>query len=310
MDPSSTQEWRSGVEGAINRLESNMQEMMSMLDKMSSSPSPKSASPPNPKASKSGYQVSPIYEPRLSPPEVFKGEQSQCRPFITQCEIVFELQPSSFPTERAKVAYAISLLSGKAKLWGTAEWQKDSLICYQFKDFSKELIRVFDPVLPEREAARGLLKLKQGRRRVTEYIIDFHALSSGSDWNDEALCDAFYQGLSEEVKDELSTRDAPRDLEELETLAARIDMRLHERRLERSSFSRTYQVVPVPRPQPSVSTPPVSSSPIPPAEEPMQIGRSRLSPQERERRLKRGLCFYCGGEGHLLRLCPAKGQAQ
>lgn len=309
MDPSPTQEWRSSVEGAINRLESNMQEMMSMLDKMSSSP-PKTAPPPSPKASTSGYQVSPIHEPRLSPPEVFKGEQSQCRPFITQCEIVFELQPSSFPTERAKVAYAISLLSGKAKLWGTAEWQKNSLICFRFSDFSKELIRVFDPVLPEREAARGLLKLKQGRRRVTEYIIDFHALSSGSDWNDEALCDAFYQGLSEEVKDELSTRDAPKDLQELETLAARIDMRLHERRLEKSTSSRTYHVENFPRPQPSVTAPPLSASPISPAEEPMQIGRSRLSPQERERRRKSGLCFYCGGEGHLLRLCPVKGQAQ
>lgn len=116
------------------------------------------------------------------------------------------------------------------------EWQKDSLICYWFQDFSKEL-KVFDPVLPEREAAWGLLKLKQGRRRVTEYVINFLALSSGSDWNDEALCDVFHQGLREEIKDELSTCDAPKDLVELETLAARINLRLYERRLEKNSSS-------------------------------------------------------------------------
>lgn len=48
--------------------------------------------------------VSPQYpaahhEPRLSPPELFRGEPAQCGPFLTQCEIHFQLQPLSFPNE-------------------------------------------------------------------------------------------------------------------------------------------------------------------------------------------------------------------
>ncbi|MGL5564969.1 MAG: retropepsin-like aspartic protease, partial [Plesiomonas sp.] len=36
------------------------------------------------------------------------------------------------------------------------------------------------------------------------------------------------------------------------------------------------------------------------------LGRARLSREERERRRAGGLCFYCGGTGHLLHRCPLK----
>uniref|UniRef100_A0A3B5QX72 CCHC-type domain-containing protein n=1 Tax=Xiphophorus maculatus TaxID=8083 RepID=A0A3B5QX72_XIPMA len=308
MDPSHAQEWRTAVEKSISKLEVNMQEMMSMLSKLTVPTAPPSASAAPGQAPPQQVRLPLPQEPRLSPPEVFCGEPSQCRPFITQCEIHFELQPSSFPSERAKVAYLISLLSGKAKIWGTAEWQKDSLICYSFNDFSKELIRVFDPCLPEREAARGLWRIKQGKRRINEYIIDFHTLSADSDWNDEALCDAFYQGLSENIKDELSTRDPPKDLADLETMASRIDQRMHERRLEKAS-DRLYPTTSLGVPSRLTMRSPLPKPPsFPPQDqpEPMQIGRSRLTPEERERRLKKGLCFYCGSEDHQLRQCPSK----
>lgn len=74
--------------------------------------------------------------------------------FLTQCLLLFKLQPNAFPTEPAKVAYTISLLSSKAKLWRTAEWESDSAISGSFPDFSDEFKRVSDPVGHEREAAR------------------------------------------------------------------------------------------------------------------------------------------------------------
>ena len=36
--------------------------------------------------------------------------------------------------------------------------------------------------------------------------------------------------------------------------------------------------------------------------------RSKLTPQERERRFENGLCLYCGGEGHQSTNCPEKGK--
>lgn len=44
-------------------------------------------------------------------------------------------------------------------------------------------------------------------------------------------------------------------------------------------------------------------------EEPMQIGRTRLTPEERQRRRKEGRCLYCGLLGHFLAACPVKDQA-
>lgn len=38
--------------------------------------------------------------------------------------MIFSLQPDSFTMEKAKVAYVTSNLTGKALLWGMAEWEK------------------------------------------------------------------------------------------------------------------------------------------------------------------------------------------
>ncbi|KAM9708575.1 uncharacterized protein ACNS7B_000832 isoform 2-T2 [Menidia menidia] len=129
-----------------------------------------------------------------------------------------------------------------------------------------------------------------------------------SDWNDEALRDAFYQGLNESIKDELSTRDPPKDLADLETMASRIDQRMHERRLEKAS-DRLYPTTSLGVPSRLTMRSPLPKPPSFPSQdqpEPMQIGRSRLTPEEKEHRLKKGLCFYCGSEDHQLRQCPSK----
>lgn len=41
--------------------------------------------------------------------------------------------------------------------------------------------------------------------------------------------------------------------------------------------------------------------------EPMQIGASQISPEEQRRRVTQRLCMYCGGSGHFLAACPARG---
>lgn len=43
-----------------------------------------------------------------------------------------------------------------------------------------------------------------------------------------------------------------------------------------------------------------------PEAEPMQIGYTRLSEAERERRRRNHLCMYCGQAGHLRASCPVK----
>uniref|UniRef100_A0A3P9HNI2 DUF4939 domain-containing protein n=1 Tax=Oryzias latipes TaxID=8090 RepID=A0A3P9HNI2_ORYLA len=65
----------------------------------------------------------------LHPSPRFSGDSGDCRAFVTQCELHFELQAASFPTDRAKVAFIISHLTGRAGAWATAEWQRGRATC-------------------------------------------------------------------------------------------------------------------------------------------------------------------------------------
>ncbi|KAK3559696.1 hypothetical protein QTP86_017675, partial [Hemibagrus guttatus] len=87
---------------------------------------------------------SPLAEPNLPPPQRFSGDPSACDGFLTQCSLTFELQPSSFPSDRAKIAYVITLLSGKALSWAMAVWKAQAPFCSSYTRFVEEFKRVFD----------------------------------------------------------------------------------------------------------------------------------------------------------------------
>lgn len=50
----------------------------------------------------------------MARPVTFTGEVKDCNGFILQCSFYFELQSHQFTTYRARVAFVISLLSGRA----------------------------------------------------------------------------------------------------------------------------------------------------------------------------------------------------
>ena len=113
-------------------------------------------------------------------------------------------------------------------------------------------------------------------------------------------------------------RDDSESLDALIALAVRLESRLGEFRGERpsrsvslptpclaSSFPSNLATGPAPR-FPATSG---FSAPQVSAEEPMQIGRTRLTPEERQRRLREGRCIYCGQRGHLIASCPVKDRA-
>lgn len=239
-------------------------------------------------------QVSvPLAEPRLPPPQRFSGDPSACCGFLTQCSLTFELQPSSFPSDRAKIAYVITLLSGKALSWATAVWKAQSPFCSSYSAFEEEFKRVFDHPISGREASKRLLSLQQGSRTAAEYAIHFRTIAAGSGWNNESLMVCFQNGLSETLKDDLATREPSRDLETLIDLAIRLDNRLRERNLSRQFFTPPVSLVPTEQSPPSQGFP-----------EPMQLGGTRISPSERDRRMRERCCLYCGLPGHFRSSCP------
>uniref|UniRef100_A0A8C1LRZ5 Gypsy retrotransposon integrase-like protein 1 n=1 Tax=Cyprinus carpio TaxID=7962 RepID=A0A8C1LRZ5_CYPCA len=244
-------------------------------------------------------------EPRLNPPAPYSGEPNSCRSFLSQCSLTFSLQPSCFPTERAKVAFIITLLVGQAREWGTAMWDNDHQCCSSFKEFSEELRKVFDRSALGTEAARALSLLQQGGRSVSDYSIEFRTLAASCGWNAKAQWDHFLHGLADYIKDEIYSLELPPSLDGLVDLAIRVDNRIALRsRHRRGVVSRELFSDLVA----GAAGDATSQRLVMPEEEPMQIGRARLTITERRHRLTHSLCLYCGGAGHVAASCPVKGR--
>lgn len=253
----------------------------------------------NATASVSSSLPVPVREPNVPVPERYSGDIGTCQSFLTQVSLVFDLQPLSYSTERAKIAYLVSLLSGAAREWGTSVWERQEGVCQSYQAFVGEMKKVFDHPIQGKDAGYRLLSIRQGTRRVTEYAIEFRTLAASSGWNDESLQGAFYAGLQDNIKDELSAREETSSLDQTVALATRIDNRLRERRRERTRRSESPRGLVVR----GTYTPHGRRSPEP---EPMQIGRVQLSAEERQHRRDANACMYCGKPGHYLATCPQR----
>lgn len=177
-------------------------------------------------------------------------------------------------------------------------------------DFCETFLQVFQHTHPGREAARSLGKPQQGKRRVRDYTIEFWTVAAEwqSGWIEIALADAFFWGLLETLEDHLKPLELPVHLEPMIALACKVDNWLWERegRIPRShpppSLQPEWAVSRVRKS--SVSS--VSSAPSVPAKESMQLGRTGLPPEERQRHVQAGMCFYCTQSGHFLASCPIR----
>ena len=204
-----------------------------LLGASSSSPALASASAPPPVSAGVSAPLPSLREPNVGAPERYDGDPATCNAFLCNCSILFALQPLTFSSEEARVAYTINHLTGWARLWGTAEWQRGTPACHSFQSFANELRRVFDTGPLGADAGRELLALVQGSRSVTDYAIDFRTKAPMCDWNPAALRDVFMRGLAGYIKDELVAYELPSTLESLIELAIHLDLRIQARRRER-----------------------------------------------------------------------------
>lgn len=295
----------------VTELSAQLSQLTTQLSTAASSPQPPSGTQQAP-APAPGQPASPATrEPHIPTPERYSGDLGTCGQFLLQCSLVFDLQPSTYCTDKSRIAFLISLLTGRAAQWATAVVENNSPACQSYARFTKEMRKVFEHPLKGKEAPKRLLSLNQGSSSVAQYAIDFRILASESGWDDIALQAAFLRGLNDRVKDELAARDETNSLEELISLATRLDNRLRERQREKTGRQSLPRALTLPQVTSLSSSAPVNIPPMhssPPeqssGEEPMQLGRARLTPAERQRRQSSGLCIYCGQTGHYIRTCP------
>lgn len=56
--------------------------------------------------------------------------------FLLQCLLALEMQPHHFPTEKAKISFILSLLSGRALLWAETLWSQAGPVTQSFDSFT------------------------------------------------------------------------------------------------------------------------------------------------------------------------------
>ncbi len=113
----------------------------------------------------------------------------------------------------------------------------------------------------------------------------------------------FFHGLADYVKDEIYALELPTSLDGLVSLAIRVDARFQQRgqRARRASAVNRLDHLPITYRDADVGF----AEP-----EPMQMGRSRLSLEEKRRRRNEGLCLYCGAAEHIAAQCPVKARTR
>ena len=188
-----------------------------------------------------------------------------------------------------------TLLTGQALSWFAPLFEKRSPVLNNFETFLEAFAEAFGEHDKARWATTKIRSLRQGTRSASVYASDFRQLASDINWDEEALMSQFYWDLRDDVKDLLLSLPDPRTINEAISQAVRCDNRLFQRRQDQRS-----------RYQTSASA---SSLNLHSEAEDMQINVARvraLTPEEKKRRIAKGLCLYCGESGHKVGNCPKK----
>ena len=166
-------------------------------------------------------------------------------------------------------------------------------------------------------------------QRISDYLVRFSGLATRCPWGDPALRYRFYEGLPPRIKDELTKGEGkPRTLRDMKQKAQNIDARYWERQQERSreqGYQRGQSTSKTPTSS-STNTPASTSGskpsvPTHQASKPKNFkpsaaprvdltgkldSQGKLTQQERQRRIDKNLCMFCGGTGHRTDTCPVK----
>jgi len=183
---------------------------------------------------------------KVGAPTEFTGARTQVEPFILQCRIVFAIDHEKWTSQHKRLMYIVSYMKGPAFEF-IQPYLKDYLEhlspVEDRKDSTRAILRTSDTLFQEirstfgygneqQEAERAIQNIRQ-RNSAAKYKAEFQILVAKLNWNDEAIAAQFYQGLKENIKDEIAKGDRPTTFKGMSDLAIKIDTRIWERQLER-----------------------------------------------------------------------------
>jgi hypothetical protein len=183
---------------------------------------------------------------KVGSPTEFNGGRNQVEPFILQCRLVFAMDQEKWTSQHKRLMYIVSYMKGPAfefiqphlrdylENLSNVEGRKDTTrrILRGDSALFEEIKTTFGYGNEQQEAERAIQGIRQ-KGSAAKYRADFQILVAKLDWNDQAIAAQFYQGLKENVKDEIARGDRPTTFKDMCNTAIRIDTRIWERQMEK-----------------------------------------------------------------------------
>ena len=122
MDPADTEAVRRAIsylQAQLGQHDQALQEITSSLRELSLTITSRLHVTPEPPAPVHSHSASPR-EPFIPATERYDGDLGLCRSFLLQCSLVFELQPQTYPTDKAQIAY---LIGTSQSSFGLLRWR-------------------------------------------------------------------------------------------------------------------------------------------------------------------------------------------
>ncbi|KAL6362465.1 hypothetical protein LRP88_03747 [Fusarium phalaenopsidis] len=181
-------------------------------------------------------------------PEPFNGQATHVRTFLTSLRAYQRYFPTRMASAESKVLHASRCLTGNALTWfepklrdflGNEPTEETQLLFAEYENFEEAIRRNFGTIDEEQQATQKLKNLRQTKAAST-YAAEFTQITSFLNWGTSALQIAFYEGLKDEVKDELCKTEKPDNLQDYIDMTIKIDNRQFERRMEKSNKGRIW----------------------------------------------------------------------
>jgi Retrotransposon gag protein len=248
-----------------------------------------------------------LRRPKAASPEVFDGERSKGRAFLTSCLLYLSLRSPEFANDQDRIQWILSYMKiGRAATFAQrilrAEMRTGIPSFPTLNDFYKTFETEF---CPENETTHALMRLEsekyfQGRRSVNSYIDEFRELIDLAGLYDStSVVLKFRRGLNPAIQDKIAeseTRPENQDLHGWYEKARRIDENHRTNEAFNSGSSRRSA-------HPNSSTYSNSSThfrsfPKAPSSAPPPDGRHHTKPEPP--------CGLCGIPGHSSKTCYVK----
>ncbi|MBW0509391.1 hypothetical protein O181_049106 [Austropuccinia psidii MF-1] len=256
--------------------------------------------------------------PSMKAPEFFDVTQPfKVRSFIQACQLIFYNDQANFSQDRRKVLYATSFLIGRAAKWiepylSNLTNQDPSYLLNSWKLFEYQLFALYGDPNEVRKAQAELysLRMKEGGY-VSLSIADFRSLVSRiGDWGERALIRHFRKGFPSRILNQLASHPSRiYSLQDLINITLELDTKYHERKKEKGHFQEKKSEASKSNSSHSQSSSNSNQKKRDKPHSSLLNKAFKLMNSEKERRIKEGLCTYCGGK-HSLESCFKRPQNQ